>query len=83
MLYSCGGVVGVYFLVKRCSILYLFAGNGSFAPAPYLDIHGEVDFNMRFVPCDSMQGLLLTCNPGVAVVNSFTIFELKKSGNYG
>ncbi|KAF8584966.1 hypothetical protein K439DRAFT_1633097 [Ramaria rubella] len=44
---DCGGVIGVYFLVKRCAILYLFAGNGSFAPAPYLDVHGEVDFSMR------------------------------------
>ena len=43
----CGGVVGMYFLVKRCSLLYLHAGNGTFAPPPYLDVHGEVDMSMR------------------------------------
>lgn len=39
----------MYFLVKRCAVLYLFAGNGSFASAPYLDIHGEADISMRCV----------------------------------
>jgi len=43
----CGGVIGLYFLVKRCCLLYLYAGNGTFALAPYLDIHGEVDTSMR------------------------------------
>lgn len=37
----------MYFLVKRCALLYLYAGNGSFAHAPYLDVHGEIDFSMR------------------------------------
>ncbi|KAI0307463.1 hypothetical protein B0F90DRAFT_1828673 [Multifurca ochricompacta] len=44
---ECGGVIGLYFLVKRCCLLYLNAGNGTFALAPYLDIHGEVDTSMR------------------------------------
>ncbi|KIY52668.1 hypothetical protein FISHEDRAFT_34734 [Fistulina hepatica ATCC 64428] len=44
---ECGGVVGLYFLLKRCSILYLYAGNGCFAYPPYLDIHGEMDPSMR------------------------------------
>ncbi|KAF8525093.1 hypothetical protein BU17DRAFT_41819 [Hysterangium stoloniferum] len=44
---DCAGVVGAYFMPKRCAILYLFGGSGSFAPAPYLDVHGEVDFSMR------------------------------------
>ncbi|CAE6372048.1 unnamed protein product [Rhizoctonia solani] len=44
---ECGGAVGLYFLVRRCAILYLSAGNGSFGQAPYLDVHGEVDFGMR------------------------------------
>lgn len=43
----CGGAVGLYFLVRRCAILYLAAGNGSFGQAPYLDVHGEVDYGMR------------------------------------
>ncbi|CAE6498279.1 unnamed protein product [Rhizoctonia solani] len=44
---ECGGAVGLYFLVRRCAILYLSAGNGSFGQAPYLDVHGEVDYGMR------------------------------------
>lgn len=39
----------MFFLVKRCTLLYLYAGNGSFIPSPYLDAHGEVDPSMRFV----------------------------------
>jgi hypothetical protein len=46
--YRCGGVIGVYFLVKRCSLLYLYASNGTFAQSPYLDVHGEVDVSMRY-----------------------------------
>lgn len=45
----CGGIVGLYFLVKRCAMLYLSAENGTFGPSPYLDIHGEVDLAMRSV----------------------------------
>ncbi|KAA1468351.1 hypothetical protein DENSPDRAFT_833612 [Dentipellis sp. KUC8613] len=44
---ECGGVIGIYFLVKRCSLLYLHAGSGTFAQSPYLDVHGEVDTSMR------------------------------------
>ena len=42
----CGGVIGLYFIVKRCSLLYLYTINGSFTQSPYLDIHGEVDISM-------------------------------------
>ncbi|EJD33613.1 hypothetical protein AURDEDRAFT_117835, partial [Auricularia subglabra TFB-10046 SS5] len=44
---DCGGVVGLYFLVRRCALLYLYTGNGSFGHAPYLNVHGEIDFSMR------------------------------------
>ncbi|KAG8220614.1 hypothetical protein J3R82DRAFT_2867 [Butyriboletus roseoflavus] len=44
---ECGGAIGLYFIVKRCSLLYLYANNGSFAQSPYLDVHGEVDISMR------------------------------------
>ncbi|KAI6020986.1 hypothetical protein BKA83DRAFT_4293656 [Pisolithus microcarpus] len=44
---ECGGAVGLYFVVKRCSVLYLYANNGSFGQSPYLDVHGEVDISMR------------------------------------
>lgn len=43
----CGGAIGVYFLVKRCSLLYIYANNGTFSQSPYLDVHGEVDVSMR------------------------------------
>ena len=46
---ECGGTVGVFYCVKRCSVLYLNAGNGTFTPSPYLDTHGEVDLSMRYV----------------------------------
>ena len=42
----CGGVIGLYFIVKRCSLLYLYTINRSFTQSPYLDIHGEVDISM-------------------------------------
>lgn len=45
----CGGAVGLYFAVKRCSLLYLYASNGTFTQSPYLDVHGEVDVSMRYV----------------------------------
>lgn len=48
-LHRCAGAVGLYFLVRRCAIMYLSAGNGSFGQAPYLDVHGEVDYGMRYV----------------------------------
>ncbi|GBE78568.1 hypothetical protein SCP_0114570 [Sparassis crispa] len=44
---ECAGPVGLYFLVKRCSLLYLYANNGTFGQSPYLDNHGEVDISMR------------------------------------
>ncbi|KAM6497717.1 hypothetical protein JOM56_005665 [Amanita muscaria] len=44
---ECGGMTGMFFLVKRCSLLYLYAGNGSFIYSPYLDMHGETDISMR------------------------------------
>ncbi|KAI0367458.1 hypothetical protein BV20DRAFT_970410 [Pilatotrama ljubarskyi] len=44
---ECSGPIGLYFLVKRCSLLYLYANNGAFGQSPYLDVHGEVDVSMR------------------------------------
>lgn len=44
---ECGGAIGLYFVVKRCSLLYLYAGHGTFTQSPYLDVHGEVDVSMR------------------------------------
>ncbi|KAH7903105.1 hypothetical protein BJ138DRAFT_1131498 [Hygrophoropsis aurantiaca] len=44
---TCGGAIGLYFVVKRCSLLYLYANDGTFTQSPYLDVHGEVDISMR------------------------------------
>ncbi|KAH7884205.1 hypothetical protein F5I97DRAFT_1672195 [Phlebopus sp. FC_14] len=44
---ECGGAIGLYFLVKRCSLLYLYVNSGSFSQSPYLDVHGEMDISMR------------------------------------
>ncbi|KDQ52976.1 hypothetical protein JAAARDRAFT_197766 [Jaapia argillacea MUCL 33604] len=44
---ECGGAIGIYFLVRRCAVLYIYATNGTFASPPYLDVHGEVDISMR------------------------------------
>ncbi|KAI0757474.1 hypothetical protein C8Q80DRAFT_103676 [Daedaleopsis nitida] len=44
---DCAGPIGLYFLVKRCSLLYLYANSGAFGQSPYLDVHGEVDVSMR------------------------------------
>jgi len=44
---ECSGPVGIYFLVKRCVVLYLWADSGSFISPPYLDAHGELDIGLR------------------------------------
>lgn len=44
---ECGGAIGVYFLVKRSMLLFIYANNGMFASSPYLDVHGEMDVSMR------------------------------------
>ncbi|KAI9059537.1 hypothetical protein FKP32DRAFT_1596096 [Trametes sanguinea] len=44
---ECTGPIGLYFLVKRCALLFLYANNGTFGQSPYLDVHGEVDVSMR------------------------------------
>ncbi|KAG7090500.1 hypothetical protein E1B28_009613 [Marasmius oreades] len=44
---ECGGALGLYFLIKRCVVLYLYGNSGSFTQSPYLDVHGEIDVSMR------------------------------------
>ncbi|SCZ89359.1 BZ3500_MvSof-1268-A1-R1_Chr1-1g01130 [Microbotryum saponariae] len=46
-MWGCGGTVGIYYMVKRNSLLYLYTDKGSFAVPPYLDSHGEVDLGGR------------------------------------
>ncbi|KAI5477954.1 hypothetical protein MNV49_005746 [Pseudohyphozyma bogoriensis] len=42
-MWTCGGTCGVYFLIKRNVVLYLYTDKGTFTSPPYLDSHGEVD----------------------------------------
>ncbi|KAK9491525.1 hypothetical protein V1508DRAFT_357779 [Lipomyces doorenjongii] len=44
---SCAGYIGIFLLIKKCTILFLKDGQGSFVVAPYLDVHGEVDPNLK------------------------------------
>ncbi|ODN78777.1 hypothetical protein L202_04335 [Cryptococcus amylolentus CBS 6039] len=44
---ECGAVVGMFADIRRWSLLYLYAGSGSFGSMPYLDAHGELDVSMR------------------------------------
>ncbi|GAA6062341.1 hypothetical protein JCM10212_006591 [Sporobolomyces blumeae] len=46
-MWTCGGSIGIYFLVKRNAILYLHTDKGAFVHPPYLDSHGEVDTGGR------------------------------------
>lgn len=44
---ECGGEIGIYLLIKRCSLLVLHNENGWFMQPPYLDAHGEIDQGLR------------------------------------
>ncbi|KAG0145609.1 hypothetical protein CROQUDRAFT_658403 [Cronartium quercuum f. sp. fusiforme G11] len=46
-MWNCGGAVGLFLLIKKCSVLYLSTQNGTFTMAPYLDEHGEHDMGMK------------------------------------
>ncbi|KAF8166107.1 hypothetical protein K438DRAFT_1617146, partial [Mycena galopus ATCC 62051] len=43
-----GSVIGIYFLVKCCMLLYIYSNTGTFSSLPYLDTHSKVDVSMRF-----------------------------------
>ncbi|EPX70460.1 N-end-recognizing protein Ubr1 [Schizosaccharomyces octosporus yFS286] len=44
---QCAGDVGIFFITKRCAVLYLNPPLGSFAVAPFLDTYGEPDLGLR------------------------------------
>ena len=46
-MWECGVSTGIFLLVKKCTIVYLYADKGTYAVAPYLDSHGEADFGFR------------------------------------
>ena len=39
--------MGIFISLRKCCVLYLHNKNGSWAHAPYLDKHGEVDPGLR------------------------------------
>lgn len=43
----CGGTVGMFLNIRQCAILLMNGRHGSWFPAPYLDMHGEVDVGLR------------------------------------
>ena len=83
VLYSCSGPIGMYFLVKRCAMLYLYANNGTFGQSPYLDVHGEPDVSMRYVFCCYSRGTLLMSYSDVAVGNIYTASDGRKFARSG
>ncbi|OAL01362.1 hypothetical protein IQ06DRAFT_248435 [Phaeosphaeriaceae sp. SRC1lsM3a] len=44
---KCGGQVGLFLHIRKCMILFLNLDHGTWAVAPYLDKHGEVDPTLR------------------------------------
>jgi E3 ubiquitin-protein ligase UBR1 len=43
----CGGNIGLFINIRKCMVLFLNLNNGTWAVAPYLDKHGEVDPTLR------------------------------------
>ncbi|KAJ4312598.1 E3 ubiquitin-protein ligase ubr1 [Neodidymelliopsis sp. IMI 364377] len=44
---KCGGQIGIFMHIRKCMILFLNKSHGTWAVAPYLDKHGEVDPTLR------------------------------------
>ncbi|KAF1916156.1 hypothetical protein BDU57DRAFT_447866 [Ampelomyces quisqualis] len=44
---KCGGQVGLFIHIRKCMVLFLNLDHGTWAVAPYLDKHGEVDPTLR------------------------------------
>jgi len=44
---KCGGNVGLFINIRKCMVLFLNQDHGTWAVAPYLDKHGEVDPTLR------------------------------------
>lgn len=43
----CGGQIGIFIHIRKCMVLFLNRNHGTWAVAPYLDKHGEVDPTLR------------------------------------
>ena len=44
---SCGGGVGVFYLVHQCMVLLVHGAFASYHPSLYIDAHGEEDRGLR------------------------------------
>ncbi|OCK82992.1 hypothetical protein K432DRAFT_323106 [Lepidopterella palustris CBS 459.81] len=44
---KCGGNIGLFINIRKCMVLFMNITNGTWAVAPYLDKHGEVDPTLR------------------------------------
>ncbi|KZM18370.1 RING-type E3 ubiquitin transferase [Ascochyta rabiei] len=44
---KCGGQIGIFIHIRKCMVLFLNKNHGTWAVAPYLDKHGEVDPTLR------------------------------------
>ncbi|KAF2876772.1 hypothetical protein BDV95DRAFT_483388 [Massariosphaeria phaeospora] len=44
---KCGGNIGLFINIRKCMVLFLNLDHGTWAVAPYLDKHGEVDPTLR------------------------------------
>ncbi|TKA23167.1 hypothetical protein B0A50_07197 [Salinomyces thailandicus] len=44
---TCGSSIGIFLNIRKCMVLFMHGGNGSWAHAPYLDQHGETDPTLR------------------------------------
>ncbi|KAF2807775.1 uncharacterized protein BDZ99DRAFT_420298 [Mytilinidion resinicola] len=44
---KCGGNIGLFINIRKCMVLFMNMSNGTWAVAPYLDKHGEVDPTLR------------------------------------
>jgi hypothetical protein len=78
--FRCGGITSLHFVVKQCSLLYLYANNGTFAQAPYLDVHGEVDISTRCALHNMFHGQLINFAVDEGRDNTSTFRGGKKFG---
>ncbi|KAI5818406.1 hypothetical protein BZA77DRAFT_306921 [Pyronema omphalodes] len=44
---KCGKNIGLFINIRKCALLHLHNRNGTWAEAPYLDVHGETDLGFR------------------------------------
>lgn len=43
----CQKTIGLFINIRKCCVLYLSRGSGSYSHAPYVDRYGEVDMFLR------------------------------------